>query len=175
MLHLCFTRHRRLARLRVLTLARGGCRCNQVHIPPREALTLGLDWCAASTLLVVGRRRCSRLTRRVGRRDGGALALARTRRLLTPPAEAMRTRTRTEGRRQQSPCRFGDVYSNRRGFPLSSPNTPGNEPVFDTSARERVTAHLRLLERVCWSSRTHTEAVGAAKCSPRHGKPSRSA
>jgi len=50
-----------------------------------------------------------------------------------------------------------------------------NQPVFDTSARERVTAHLRLLERVCWSSRTHTDAIGAAKCSPRHGKPARSA
>lgn len=30
-----------------------------------------------------------------------------------------------------------------------------------------------LVERVCWSSRSHTEAVGAAKCLPRHGKSAR--
>ena len=45
---------------------------------------------------------------------------------------------------------------------------------FDRSCRERDTAHARLCGRVCRFVSTCAEAVGAMKCSPRHGKPSHS-
>ena len=94
----------------------GGCRCSQVLITPREALTLGRDWCASSTLLVVGRRRCVHASRRVA-----AAALSHARGGFCHHPQAVRTRVRTDGRRQKSPCRFADVYSNRSGFPLPTP------------------------------------------------------
>ena len=65
--------------------------------------------------------------------------------------QAVRTRTRTEGRRQQSPCRFGEVSTRslepQRGFPRSTPNTPRTSP----SLTHR---HESVLRRTCgfWSA-----------------------
>ena len=138
----------------------GGCRCSQVLITPREALTLGRDWCASST----SRRRAVGDVHASRRVAAAALSHARGDFLHHP--QAVRTRTRTEGRRQKSPCRFGDVYSNRSGFSLPTPNTLTGRAVFDTSARERVTAHLRLRERVGWFCRYHVHAADDDRFKP---------
>ena len=99
---------------------------------------------------------CSRLT---ARRGGGALA--RTRRLLPPSAG--RAHARSHGRtsaKEPVPIRRRLLEPQR----LSTSDTPkhaSRDERLDRSAKDCITAHLRLWERVGWSGRTRAETVGA--------------
>ena len=72
--------------------------------------------------------------------------------------QALRTRACTEGRRKKSPCRFGDLLEPQR-LDTSDPKHVSGTSRLDRSAKERVTAHLRLWERVGWSDRTRARRL----------------
>ena len=77
--------------------------------------------------------------------------------------QAVRMRTRTDGRRQKRPCRFGDVYSNRSGLTLPTPNTlPGTSRLSQIGRRacHGARAALGVCLLVWHSTRAHLGGGG---------------